>query len=104
MGEMKIHYLDGVDAYGFGPATVHTNVRAGYMTECPNAGKLVSNLKFNLEMEGKMMDPVLKDGADPKQVALDWIKANPDSIKAWIDGVTTVDGGDAAAAVQTLLQ
>jgi len=104
MGEMKIHYLDGVDAYGFGPATVHTNVRAGYMTECPNAGKLVSNLKFNLEMEGKMMDPVLKDSADPKQVALDWIKANPDSIKAWIDGVTTVDGGDAAAAVQTLLQ
>lgn len=104
MGEMKIKYLDGVDAYGFGPAKVYTNVRAGYLTECPNAGKLVSNLKFNLEMEGKMMDPVLKEGADPKQVAKDWIKANPDSIKGWIDGVTTIDGGDAAAAVQTLLQ
>jgi glycine betaine/proline transport system substrate-binding protein len=104
MGEMKIHYLDGVDSYGFGPAKVFTNVRAGYLSECPNAGKLVSNLKFNLEMEGKMMDPVLKDGADPKQVAKDWIKANPDAIKSWLDGVTTFDGGDAMAAAQSLLQ
>ena len=104
MGEMKIHYLDGVSDYGFGAATVHTNVRAGYVAECPNAGKLVSNLKFDLAMEGAMMAPVLKDGADPKVVALDWIKANPDSIKAWLDGVTTFDGGDATAAVSAAIQ
>ncbi len=77
MGEMKIHYLDGMGDSGFGAATVLTNVRAGYTTECPNVGKLLSNLKFTLEMEGAMMDPVLKDGADPKQVAKDWLKANP---------------------------
>jgi len=104
MGDMKIAYLDGVVDYGFGPATVHTNVRAGYLSECPNAGKLVSNLKFNLAMEGAMMAPVLKDGKDPKVVAMDWIKANPDSIKAWLDGVTTFDGGDAVAAVQAVIQ
>ncbi len=104
MGEMKIHYLDGVAEYGFGPATVHTNVRAGYLAECPNAGKLVSNLKFNLKMEGEMMAPVLKDGADPKATALSWVKANPDSINAWLDGVTTMDGGDAKAAVQKAIQ
>ncbi len=104
MGDMKIHYLDGVSDYGFGGATVHTNVRAGYLAECPNAGKLVSNLKFDLAMEGAMMAPVLKDGADPKVVALDWIKTNPDSIKAWLDGVTTIDGGDATAAVSAAIQ
>ena len=104
MGDMKIHYLDGVSEYGFGGATVHTNVRAGYLTECPNAGKLVSNLKFSLAMEGAMMAPVLKDGADPKVVALDWIKANPDSIKTWLDGVTTLDGGDAVAAVSAAIK
>jgi glycine betaine/proline transport system substrate-binding protein len=104
MGDMKISYLSGVDTYGFGPAKVHTNVRAGYLGECPNAGKLISNLKFNLKMEGDMMAPVLKDGKDPKVVAMEWIKANPDSIKAWLDGVTTMDGGDAMAAVQKVIQ
>ncbi len=103
MGEMKIHYLDGMGASGFGAATVLTNVRAGYAGECPNAGKLLSNLKFNLEMEGKMMDPVLKDGADPKETAKAWLKANPESAKPWLDGVTTFDGGDAAAAVAAAL-
>jgi glycine betaine/proline transport system substrate-binding protein len=50
------------------------------------------------------MAPVLKDGKDPKVVALEWIKANPDSIKSWLDGVTTMDGGDAMAAVQKVIQ
>ena len=104
MGDMKIAYLGGVVDYGFGPATVHTNVRAGYLAECPNAGKLVSNLKFNLKMEGDMMAPVLKDGKDPKVVAMEWIKANPDSINAWLEGVTAFDGSDAKAAVQKVIQ
>jgi len=104
MGEMKIHYLDGMGDSGFGAATVLTNVRAGYTTECPNAGKLLSNLKFSLPMEGAMMGPVLKDGADPKATAKDWLKANPDAVKPWLEGVTTFDGGDAAAAVDAALK
>lgn len=103
MGDMKIHYLDGMGDSGFGAATVHTNVRAGYLTACPNVGKLLSNLKFTLAMEGAMMAPVLKDGADPKATALAWLKANPDTPTAWLEGVKTFDGGDAAAAVKAAL-
>jgi glycine betaine/proline transport system substrate-binding protein len=103
MGEMKIHYLDGMGDSGFGAATVHTLVRAGYTAECPNAGKLLANLKFTLEAEGKMMDPVLKNSADPKATALEWLKANPDAVKPWLEGVTTFDGGDAQAAVAAAL-
>ena len=103
MGEMKIHYLDGMGDSGFGAATVLTNVRAGYTAECPNAGKLLSNLKFDLAMEGAMMDPVLKDGADPKETAKAWLKANPDAVKPWLVGVTAFDGSDAAAAVSAAL-
>lgn len=104
MGEMKIHYLDGMGDSGFGAATVLTNVRAGYTAECPNVGKLIGNLKFTLEMEGQMMDPVLKDGADPKETARSWLKANPDAVKPWLEGVTTFDGGDAMAAVSAALE
>jgi glycine betaine/proline transport system substrate-binding protein len=103
MGEMKIHYLDGMGDSGFGAATVYTLVRAGYAGECPNVGKLLANLKFNLSMEGEMMAPVLKDGADAKETARAWLKANPDAAKPWLEGVTTFDGGDAAAALTAAL-
>ena len=103
MGAMKIAYLDGMGDSGFGAATVSTNVRAGYMAECPNVGKLLSNLKFNLDMEGAMMAPVLKDAADPKATAAAWLKAHADAVKPWLAGVTTVDGKDGAAAVAAAL-
>jgi glycine betaine/proline transport system substrate-binding protein len=103
MGDMKLAYLDGMGDSGFGAATVLTNVRAGYVGECPNVGKLLTNLKFSLAMEGAMMGPVLKDGADPKETAKAWLKANPDAVKPWLEGVTTFDGGDAAAAVSAAL-
>ena len=91
----------GVDS-GFGAATVETNVRKGYLTECPNVGKFISNLKFTLDMEGAIMDAILK-GADANTAATEWLKANPDAATSWLAGVTTFDGGDAAAAVKTAL-
>ncbi|WP_119388815.1 choline ABC transporter substrate-binding protein [Taklimakanibacter lacteus] len=102
MGEMKITYLDGMGDSGFGAATVHTNVRKGYTTECPNVGKFISNLKFSLSAENQMMDAILK-GAEANAAATDWLKANPDAVKPWLEGVTTFDGGDAAAAVKEKL-
>ena len=49
------------------------------------------------------MAPVLQDGADPKASALAWLKANPDAVKPWLEGVTTFDGGDAISAVAAAL-
>jgi glycine betaine/proline transport system substrate-binding protein len=100
MGDMKLHYLAGVEAAGFGSATVYTNTRAGWAAECPNAAKLVSQMKFTLPMVGgTIMAPVLKDGKDPKVVATEWIKGNADTVSGWLNGVTTIDGGDAKAAI-----
>ncbi len=102
MGEMKITYLDGMGDSGFGAATVHTNVRKGYLTECPNVGAFIKNLHFSLSMENEMMDSIRK-GGDPNTVATDWLKAHPDVVGPWLSGVTTFDGGDAAAAIKTAL-
>jgi glycine betaine/proline transport system substrate-binding protein len=81
---------------------VHTNVRAGYAAECPNAGKFISNLKFGLPMENQIMDAILK-GTDANEAATAWLKANPDAVTPWLEGVTTFDGGDAKAAVSAAL-
>ena len=103
----KMTYLTGGDDY-FGPnlggATVATNTRAGYVAECPNVGRLLSNLSFSLAMENEIMGAILNDGADPADAARVWLAANPDTWSVWLDGVTTRDGGDAKAAVTAALQ
>lgn len=103
----KMTYLTGGDDY-FGPnlggAVVDTNTRAGYSAECPNTGKLLSNLVFSLQMENEIMGAILNDGADPRDAAKAWLAANPGAWEPWLDGVTTKDGGDAKAAVAAALQ
>lgn len=98
----ELAYLEGGDDY-FGPnlggATVHTNVRAGYTAECPNAGKLIQNLRFTLAMENQVMAAILDDGEEPADAARSWLIKNPDVLKGWLEGVTALDGSSAADAV-----
>lgn len=99
-------YLEGGDDW-FGPdlggATVYTNTSAGYVDACPNVGALLNNLSFSLAMENEIMGAILDEGEDPADAATTWMAANPDAVMAWLDGVTTFDGGDAAAAVSEAL-
>jgi glycine betaine/proline transport system substrate-binding protein len=95
-------YLSGGDDYfgpNFGGAVVDTNTRAGYVAECPNVGKLLTNLEFSLSMENEIMAAILDDGEDADVAATAWLAQNADAYTAWLDGVTTMDGGDAVAAV-----
>ena len=103
----KLTYLTGGDDV-FGPnlggATIYTNVRQGYTTECPNVGKFLQNLKFSLEMENQIMGKILNDSQDPETAATEWLKANPAAIEPWLAGVTTKDGsGEALPAANTAL-
>ncbi len=100
----KLTYLEGGDDV-FGPnlggAEIYTNVRAGYATECPNMGKFLSNLKFTLAMENEIMGSIINDGTDAEKAASAWVKAHPDMLDAWLDGVTSADGMPAMAAVKS---
>ncbi len=103
---VEMAYLaGGDDVFGpnYGGATVHTNVRKGLVEECPNLGKLLTNLVFSLKMENEIMGAILDEGKDPADAASGWLKANSDVIAPWLDGVTTLDGGDAMAAVKSSL-
>jgi glycine betaine/proline transport system substrate-binding protein len=102
-----IAYLEGGDDV-FGPnlggATVETNVRKGYLEECPNVGQFLRNLTFTLEMENEIMSAILDDGEEPNTAARNWLNENPDVLGDWLDGVTTLDGNDAEAAVREALE
>jgi glycine betaine/proline transport system substrate-binding protein len=100
---IEMAYLDGGDDWfgpNYGGATVYTNVRAGFATECPNVGALLNNLEFSLKMENEIMGAILNDGTDPNDAATAWLAANQDVLDGWLAGVTTKDGGDAMAAVK----
>ena len=99
-------YLAGGDDWfgpNFGGAEVYTNTRAGFVQECPNIGTLLNNLEFTLAMENEIMGAILNEGVVPEIAATAWLKANTDAIGPWLEDVTTVDGGDAMAAVMAAL-
>ncbi|MGF9691885.1 MULTISPECIES: choline ABC transporter substrate-binding protein [unclassified Rhizobium] len=102
----KLTYLTGGDStFGpnFGGATVYTNTRAGFVSECPNVGKFISNLKFSLPMENQIMGKILNDGEDPQAAAKEWLKTNAASVEPWLAGVTTLDGKEGLPAVKAKL-
>ena len=99
----EIEYLDGGDDWfgpNFGGATVHTNTRKDYSTQCPNMGKLLTNLEFSLTMENQIMGAILNDGKKPQQAATEWLRNNPKVLNNWLQGVKTLDGKPGLPAVK----
>ncbi|SDW47338.1 glycine betaine/proline transport system substrate-binding protein [Albimonas donghaensis] len=95
----SLKYLTGGEDFFGGEGVVHTTTRKGFATECPNVGAFLDNLKFSLAMENEIMGKILDDGEDADDATMTWMKANPDAVAAWLNGVTTVDGEPGLAAV-----
>jgi glycine betaine/proline transport system substrate-binding protein len=99
-------YLTGGDAhYGpnFGAASVSTEVRAGYLQDCPNVGKFLQNLAFNVEFENEGMAFLINDGLDARAAGTRVLQAHPEVLDTWLEGVTTLDGQPGLAAVKSAL-
>lgn len=100
---LDMRYLEeGNDAFGpqDGAATVLTNTRAGYAAECPNVGRLLTNMAFTVEAEDLLMSYILDENLEPAAAAERWLKDNPAAVDTWLDGVTTFEGAPGAAAVR----
>jgi glycine betaine/proline transport system substrate-binding protein len=103
--QMKIDYLaGGDDVFGpnYGEAKVFTATPPDYAARCPNAAKLVSNLQFSTSIENHVMVPIMNK-EDPNKAALEWLKANPQTLDQWLAGVQTFDGKDGLQAVKAYL-
>ena len=99
-------YLTGGDKFygpNFGAATVSTQVRKGYLQECPNVAKLLNNLAFDIDYENRGMAYLMNDGMEPEEAALKSIKEEPMRLESWLDGVTTFDGQPGVSAVKAAL-
>lgn len=102
----QITYLSGGDAeFGpnFGGATVHTLARKDWVAACPNAAKLLTQMKFGVDMENALMGSILNDGMDGRAAAQAYLKEMPELISEWTTGVTTLDGKDALEAAKAAI-
>jgi glycine betaine/proline transport system substrate-binding protein len=103
----ELTYLAGGDDFfgpNFGGANVFTNTRKNYSSDCPNIGKLLTNLQFSLPMENEIMGAILDVNQEPDDAAKTWLKANMNVLDSWLNGVTTLSGGNGLSAVKASLK
>lgn len=104
--EFHLTYLSGGDAYfgpNYGGATVNTVTRAGFANECTNLGRLFKQMTFNVDLENQIIANVLQNKVDVNTAARDALKAHPQLLAPWLDGVTTASGGNGLQAVNSAL-
>jgi glycine betaine/proline transport system substrate-binding protein len=104
----KFHltYLDGGDKYfgpNYGGATVNTVARTGYAEQCPNVGRLLKQMTFNVDLENGVIAEVLDKKTSVDAAAAEALKRNPELVKSWLEDVTTATGGNGLEAVQAAL-
>ena len=104
--QFDMEYLSGGDDFygpNYGGDGARTQVRRGYLDECPNLGRLLTQVTFDISMESAGMGYILGDGDSPDEAAIRLLSASPDYLGPWLDGVTTRDGQDGLAAVRAHL-
>lgn len=100
--KFDMRYLNGGDqVFGpnFGGASVFKNVRAGYVGQCPNVGRLVRNMTLTIDETNKLMTAILDQQQKPAAAASAWLASHPQRSAQWLDGVTSFDGKPAVAAL-----
>lgn len=103
----KLNYLAGGDAYfgpNYGSASVHTVTRKGFANQCPNAGKLFTQMKFNVDLENRIISDMLDKRQDAKVAARAALQQSPQLLASWLAGVQTAQGEDGLLAVKKALQ
>lgn len=106
--EYDIRFLDDPeDAWGpdGGRSDVRTLVTQEFAESNPNAIRLLDQLVFSADEQSEMITGFSYENREADEVALSWMRDNPERVKAFLEGVTTRDGGeDAWPVVQEALE
>jgi glycine betaine/proline transport system substrate-binding protein len=99
--QWKLTFLADPEKVWPGAGEIRVLTRAGLGEDDANLKKFLSQLTVDTATASKWIDQVDKDKRKPEDIATEWIAANPDAVRTWLAGVTTVDGKPAADAVLT---
>lgn len=101
--QFKMKYLTGGEQYFGASGSVYTLTRKGYAEACPNAGRLLENLRFTQEMENSIMAAALAKKGSTAEAVKAWIAAHPEALEQWLQGVQSREGGEALAVLKAKL-
>lgn len=104
--KIDLTYLSGAEeVFGpnYGASDVLTLGRAGLAAECPNLARLLRQVTFTVAMENEIMARILDEGESGEDAAAAWLKAHPETLEPWLEGVTTLEGEDGLQAVRAAL-
>ncbi|QFU00248.1 Glycine betaine/carnitine transport binding protein GbuC precursor [Halomonas sp. THAF5a] len=105
--EYDVQYLtDTQDMWGpeGGRSDVRSLVSTAFNASNPNATRLLDQLSFTADDQSAMIRGFSYEEREPEEVALEWMRENPAKVKAFLEGVTTLDGEPAWPAVQQALE
>jgi glycine betaine/proline transport system substrate-binding protein len=98
-----MQFLQGGEAVHFGEAKIFTDVRTGYLEECPNVGRLLKNLAFTPALESRMMSLILDDHLDGPAAATRFLQSHDSELDGWLAGVVSTRGGRGTDSVRSAL-
>lgn len=85
-------FLDDPEKVWGGAGEIRTLVRKGFGEENPEIAEFIGNLTFTTDEAGQFYYDRDKDKKELSDIAAAWIKANPDKVAAFLEGVEDVDG------------
>ncbi len=92
-------FLEDPEGVWGGAGEIRTVTRSGFADEAPDIATLLANLTFTTEEAGQFYFDHDKSGMEISEIASAWIEANPDRVKAFLEGVRSADGEDAQTVV-----
>jgi len=87
-----------------GPSRVETLATAGLEEKNPEVHQLFKQMKVNKEIQGYWIDQIDNSGKEPEEIAVEWLRENPEMTDSWMEGVESADGTPGAEALQTYLE
>ncbi len=82
---------------------MRTVARHGYREQCANVGRLLSQVKFTVDLENQLIAANANDHLALDVAAKKLLHDNVPLVRGWLEGVKTREGGDAWAAASALI-
>ncbi|MCW2877997.1 MAG: hypothetical protein JWQ95_2097 [Sphaerisporangium sp.] len=97
--EYKAVFLADPQGVWPGAGEIRVLSRAGLDKDYPNVTRLLSQMKVDIPNVSQWIYDYDKQHKSAKEIAKTWLDANSDTVKKWLDGVTTVSGKPGAGVV-----
>jgi glycine betaine/proline transport system substrate-binding protein len=83
---------------------VETLANADLQENNPEVYKLFEQMKVNKDIQSYWIDQVDNSGKEPEEIAIEWLKENPDITDEWMEGVKAADGTPGSEALKNYLE